>query len=747
MTETRASTRPAWLDTLVLAVATGALLVAAAFVMFSTFMFYDDEGYVLISLRNFATHGGLYRDVYSQYGPFPFVFYYGLQSAGLPLTHTVGRLITLGAWAGTAWSCAMLVGQTTRSILVRLAVLAAVFVYLWVMASEPTHPGGLIVFLTALLAVLGSRWIAQGRDLRWAIFVAAVAALLLLTKINVGIFAAFSACAWLLLHHRHDAVRRWAPIAVAALGVVLPLALMRPLLGTAWVQDFAFVFAASAIALVLAAAVGATGRASWPALGAALLTAGGVVTAVLAVVLLRGTAPHDLLEGLLLGPMRQPVNFSLRFVWPPGIRVIAVVSAAACVTAWILRRRGFAGVDAAIAGLRLLAALALAIDVARYPMVRPEYLAFGLALPCLWFFVWPLAGEEPARTAARAWLALLLLGQSLHVFPVPGSQIAWGTVLVIPLAAMGGWEAATWLARHRAGAWLTSRPFALAASVAVAGFAVITSWNFAQVAGRYRDGQNLSLPGAELIRLPDNSAALFRVLAYNAAAHADMLFSLPGTFSFNLWTDLPTPTHANVTHWFSLLDAGRQQEIIRELEAHPRAGVIVEPGQVKFLVERGLGPKGPLFDYLAQNFEPAFAFDDVEFRVRRGRRIAPFLVAELLTLPPAANVPPNAESTLLKFTLPPLPGRAIASIELSSRVPGKPALLNASNARLEIAPANASGEPAGPAIAAAWPAAIAGPAILSIYYYRERLPPASPMATIIVRDATGAEIALARLGP
>src|SRR5436190_3740900 len=101
--------------------ATAALLaLAATKMMFSAFMFYDDEGYVLISLRNFAAYGGLYRDVYSQYGPFPFVSYYGLQALGIPLTHTVGRLIALGAWTGTAWSCAVLVGHATRSLLMRI---------------------------------------------------------------------------------------------------------------------------------------------------------------------------------------------------------------------------------------------------------------------------------------------------------------------------------------------------------------------------------------------------------------------------------------------------------------------------------------------------------------------------------------------------------------------------------------------------------------------------------------------------
>lgn len=737
----------AWPARLVAAVVTALLTVAAALVMFSTFMFYDDEGYVLLSLRNFATHGGLYRDVYSQYGPAPFVFYAGLQSLGVPLTHNVGRLITLLAWAGTAWGCGLLVAQVTRHLATRVATITAVFVYLWVMASEPTHPGGLIVLLTTLLAVLGCRWIERDQSITWARAVAAGVALLLLTKINIGVFAAFSACAWLLLFHQTAWVRRWAPLVVAIVGVALPLALMRPLLGADWVQDFAVTFAGSAIALTLTAGLGATGRVGWRALGAAVVVAGITGAVILGVVAWRGTGARDLLEGLLLGPLKQPVNFSLRYVWPAGIQLITAVSTAGCLAAWFLRRRRVAAVDTVVAGLRLVATIGLAVNVARYPMVRPDYFAFGWALPCLWLFVWPLAGGSHAQTAARAWLAFLLLGQSLHAFPVPGSQIAWGTVLVVPLAAIGAWEAVNWLAAHhgRNRAALL-RPAALAASAGLAAFVAFTGWNFTQVATRYGDGQNLEMPGAERIRLPDNSAALFRLLTQNAVAYGDLLFSLPGTFSFNIWTELPAPTLANVTHWFSLLDAGKQQAIIRQLEAHPRACVIVQPGHVRFLAERNLAPKGPLYDFIQREYEPAFAFDDVEFRVRRGRQIRPFLVAEMLTLAPAANAAPGAATTLLRFTFFPLPGRPVASLEISSPVTGKPTVLHRGNARLEVTPVNIRGEATGPAHATPWPAKLSGPSELSVYYDREKFSPAGQGATIILRDADGQEIGLARLG-
>lgn len=718
-------------DALALALGAAALTAAAAMVLFSTFMYYDDEGYVLHSLKDFAAGGGLYREVYTQYGPLPFVLHWGLHLVGVPLNHLSGRLLTLAAWAGTAIACAMLVGTVTRSLIARAAALAGAFVYLWVMASEPSHPGGLIVFATALLALLGYRALAAENIPRWAALAGAGVALLLLTKINIGVFAAFAAVAWLLLHHADDRVRRAAPWLVGAAGVALPLGLMRPLLGVAWVRDYALVFATSALATTLTIAASAAGRAGWRAARRGLAAAGLVAAGVIGVVLARGTGPADFLEGFLLGPLRHSVNFNLRFLWPPGIGAIAVGSLALCGLALGLRRRGRAAADPLVAALRLAAAVALAFALALYPAINPGYHALGFALPCLWLFAWRLEGEAPRPAQARAWVVLLLLGQSLHAFPVPGSQIAWGTVLVVPLAVLGAWDAAAWLARRRP-APLGSRALAIAARAAVAAVALKIAWEFARVAERYPGGQSLGLPGAEAIRLPDDTAAVTRILAHNAAAHADVLFSLPGMFSFNLWSGVPPPTRANVTHWFSLLDAGRQQAIIRKLEAHPRACVIVYPYHVQFLAERNLAPKGPLLDHVMANYEPAFTVGHLEFRVRRGRVIEPFLVAQLLTLDPSA-APAGAESSLLRLALLAPPARPIARVEILAHDP-RPVVLDASNARIETRPATPGGAPG-------------GPAILHVYFHRERHAPISPNATIVLRDAEGRETGLARLAP
>ena len=58
---------------LLLPLGIGALALLAAPLVFhafyTTFQEYDDEGYLLISLRDYARGGILYDEVYSQYGP------------------------------------------------------------------------------------------------------------------------------------------------------------------------------------------------------------------------------------------------------------------------------------------------------------------------------------------------------------------------------------------------------------------------------------------------------------------------------------------------------------------------------------------------------------------------------------------------------------------------------------------------------------------------------------------------------
>jgi hypothetical protein len=736
-----ASARPRWPATLGFAATAAFLAVVAAQLMFGTYMFYDDEGYVLLSYRNFAEQGGLYREVFSQYGPLPFVAHWALHLAGLPLSHATGRTVTLIIWVMVALTFAVLAERATRSFIATLSSLVATFACLFVMTSEPSHPGGLIVALVAVAGAGGWLMLREGAFGHWSSIAGATIAALLLTKINVGAFAAFAALAWFALHLDHP---RWRPAAIAFLltaCVILPPALMRALAGEDWVSTLAKVWTTSALAIVVVLARRSTPcvgpRTLLPAVLAGSLAAG----VIIAVPLSRGSEIGDLLEGVLLAPMRNAVRYSNAYGWWPGIDWAAAASLAGAVGAAFAPDRWRERTDFIVAVLRLAATAALAVSLAWPPVFLGAFKVYGFVLPCLWVFAWPLSTEDAGTVRARAWLVILLLGQCLHAYPVAGSQVAWACVLAIPVAAMGAAEAATRLGLSLDPAWRRAVGLTLAAGFLAAAGATAHGLN---AEARRREGRPLvGLPGTGPLRQPPETAALLRVMTLNAVAHADVLFSEPGMFSFNLWSGVPTPTGANVTHWFSLLEPDRQREIVRRLAGTPRAAVIVDQGHVAFLRARGLAPAGPLHDFIAREFTPAFRVADFEFHVRRGRSVRPFLVAELFNRAESAN---TGERHLLRLPLLLPTSRPVESIEIS---PGHPAALrlSAATARLEVTPLSSRGDPTGPSAPAKWPLVTTGPALVSIYF--DSFGPASfpREAALLLRNAEGGEEGLARLAP
>ncbi len=749
MTEPGRPTLPPWAHTLAFASATAVLTFIAGQIMFSAFMFYDDEGYVLISLKNFAEHGGLYREIYSQYGPFPFVAWLGLHAIGVPIDHASGRWLTLGMWAASALSCAAIVRLGTRSLTASLAVLAATFAYLWVMASEPAHPGGIVGLLVALMAVCGYRWLVQERTRAWAIGIGAGAAALLLTKINVGGFAAMSGLAWILAHHRNDFVRRWSPLAIGAGVVVVPFALMGRMLHEPWILTFVTLYVPAGIAAVIALRRSASPRVDWTTLAWGVGAGALVIVAVTLVVFARGTTPAEMLEGVLLGPLRTPAAFNFRYRWPVGVREFAFVSLAACVGASLLHRRHAARVDIAIAVLRLLAGIALAWGVLRLPAFSPDRPVVSFGAACLWVFFWPLPGENPAGRSAANWIGLLLLGQYLHVYPVAGSQLAWATFLILPFVALGVHGAARHLFSLEALAgWSVSRAGRIGVPALLAVVTATLGWRFELFGARYNEGSDLRLPGVEFLRVPTPTAGTFRLLAANAAVHADMLFSEPGMFSYNLWSGVKPPTLSCVTHWFSLLSVPRQRKIQEALEADPGACVIVARGHIKFLTQYSFPPYGELHEYIARNFTPAFSVDGFEFCVRQGRQIDPVLVGELLSRPDvkAGSPEANGENALLRVRLLGPFAQPVAQVEVRSpNTATPPLILDAHTARVEATPTDVRGGGAGSTRTLAWPFQLAGPTRLQFHFNRFKSPSVAAGSVIIFRGAGGDELALARL--
>lgn len=716
----------------------GALGLAGFWLLFSTFQVYDDEGYVLLSLQNFSLHGGLYDRVYSQYGPFPYLLYDGLHRLlGFAFTNTSGRGITLINWLGTAAACAAIVRRETRSALWTAFTLAVVFTYLWVMINEPVHPGGLIALLAAVGAWQGAAAWQTGRTRTFAVLAALIGAALALTKVNVGVFFLGAAAAWLALNTAAPRPARLLAWLVALGCAFLPFALMHSLFAAPWVRLFAVVFSTGALALLLAAREAARpviGGRTWVWFGAALA---GATALIAGAALLRGTSLRGLLDGVVLEPLKHPGVFFFPVRWQAGAAPLALASlalAAGSLRAGWLRTPRFrhfaAGARLAIGVVFLCIPLQL-LSVSLVAWI----MSYGIAVA--WLFVLPLRDDDRGAPV-RAWLALLLVFQFLHAYPVAGTQNNWGTFLWIPLLALGLADAAPiWRTWTEGG----GRCLRIAGAIVLAAVTVTMPAQLARIGwGQYSRNQPLGLPGAENLRLSSDLIYSTRIMRENLRAHADLLFSFPGLYSANLWTGLPTPTLANATHWFSLLSPARQQEIIDRLAAAPRSALLVQRDVVDYLIKAGFHPAGPLHDWLMANYEKVLALDGYELWLRPGRQVALFSTGHFTAATPEA---PQE----LELILNPAAPTTVARIELCDySAPRLPlAEIAGPEADISLQPIAPDGHPAGTPQAAHFPVTLTGPTRMTVRSRGANTSIAPDHGLAVLRDAAGTVVAEVRL--
>ena len=708
------------------------LAVVGWLLMSTNFMIHDDEGYVLIGLRNFSEHGRLYDEVFTQYGPAPFLYYDGWHRLlNWPITNLFGRTLTLLHWLGASFAAGLIAWRLSNRYWTALFTQVAVFGLMWQMTWEPPHPGGLIAIIAAVSLAGAVEAVWRGRTGIAALLLGLAGAALLLTKVNVGLLWICSAGAFFLLH-TDGPLLRGRGVWLAAIGLlVLPFMLMRPLLGEPWVLNLAVMFALSGGAVCALVAQEAAPVMRYRDWLVGFVGLAGLAVVIVGAVLIRGTSAHGLLQGVLLDPLRHPVNFQLGFLWPPLAWV--ALGAAVLVTAlWrgqpSLRTHLIDGV----AGLRLLALGCFVWNAQTWLTIHGVRGMISYALPLTPLFLLPLGEVPPGdrRRLAAALVALVGLGQVLHTYPVAGTQMAWATFLLVPLFVSGLADAAAHLARRLPLPWFAgaTAAAALATSGWQANLLLQQGWQ------RWTSSDPLELPGAESVRPPENIRHALRILTANAGLHADLLYSRPGMFSFNLWSGVPTPTRRNATHWFWLLIPDEQQAIIARLRTETRTAIISSQPLIDFLDhEMNMTITGPLNDFIRQHYRPLFRVSGYDFLVPLASRAAPFFVARNFERAPGAT---DTEPAMITVNV--AATATVARIVLRDvRQTGHSiAQWQADNARVTLARINATGQSAGAAQPCSWPLRIDGLHELRLYH-NLAIPAGRAELELVFFDATG----------
>jgi hypothetical protein len=622
--------------TAVAASAYGLVALAASFTaffaLFNQFAFYDDEGTLLIALKAFADGQVLYRDIYAAYGPFFFDVFGGFFAlTGIDVTNDASRIVAGVVWVASSVGFGVAAQRVCGRLLPGIAAMIVAFGALGVLAAEPMHPQVLIAPLLAGITLV----VAFGPTRRVAWAGAATGALLgclILTKVNVGAYAAIAAVAAAALTWEPLRRRRW-PRALAIAGLlVLPVVVMYPDLDEDWVRHLAMLAVLSLLALVIAVhttrpLAGESSAALRRWLLAAL--AGGVaaLVAILAVLLLAGTSVSEAYDGIVTQGLKLRSVFMIGLDTPVEMvywGLAAVVLAVAA--AWSRRARG--GPSVLLAGLlRLAAGVAIWFTVAVVPPfpigASTNYIALPMALAWLAALAPAGSAEPPYRRFARAFLPLLAVCQTLQSYPVAGSQVRIASVTFVAVGAIclgdGIGQLRAWGATS---GWSARRLHGIAAAAALALVAVLGYHTILQPArgGRaaYEGNPVLRLPGAEMLHVAKGGRYVQLVdLIHKHRCTAFIGF--PNVDSLYLWSGIEAPKPNPPGAWPIVLPLDQQQRVVEEMRASPRPCAMRNEGLAQGAWLHGTPPdqSDPLVNYIFNDFRTVAEAGEYEFMVAR----------------------------------------------------------------------------------------------------------------------------------
>jgi hypothetical protein len=602
----------------------------AYFQIFSFFAVYDDEGYLLITLKHFRQGLPLYDTVYSQYGPFYYGFFDLVFSAlRLDVTHDAGGLVTVAIWATTSLLCGLVLFALTRSLWIGCATQLLTALALDTLRYEPMHPGGLICLVLGCIAVVALLVPSRPR-LAWAAL-GSLGAALALTKINVGVFA-FLAIGLVALGSfgtRSLGAGRAHRVLVTVAGAIVllsPVLLMGSHYELPSVPRFIVHVTAALVPLVVLEAISpvATFMRSrgiiWMSCGAI-----GTVLVLVLFAILQDTTLPALWNVLIVAPLRHADVLFRPLELPPHSRKLALLGAVAGV-AMVLRRRPDTGrgeSPALEACLRLAAGLAMLVAV---PGILPIRFGFYFA-PLAWVAALPPAGvSDSAELAfARRLLPLLAVLQCLHAYPVARSHVQWGAFLLVPVAGICVFDGARQL-----GAWVAERDMPRASAVVAGAASVLlallgavpTVKTILSSRREYVMNEPLRLPGSERLRLPATQASLLRNVVRMVDDHECRTFiGAPGMGSFYFWAHRDPPTALIATRWGYLFDRRMQERVVRDIADVEGLCVIERGGAIKGWARESAVHPSPLCEYLLRSFVPVDRDGIYQLLVRPGHGV------------------------------------------------------------------------------------------------------------------------------
>jgi hypothetical protein len=594
--------------------------IAAYYRMFTGFSFYDDEGTLMILVKQYLGGTKLYDHVLLPYGPVYYFYNWALRTlSGTPVTHDVVRMSSLVPWLLTALVSAWIVFRLTRSLALASAThLLTSLTLSNFFHNEPGHPQELCIFLLVCVVACGIVAPIQRWRLLGMILLGVLTAALLLVKVNIGAFVFLAISLALLSHSAKTKLSRLAFHAVAAACVILPAVLMKSHLADESTRLFAVLVTVSIIAVLLVLlSVPRTCcfrfRDSWIALFSFASTVAGVILVLKA----QGIDLSHMLHALVLDSLSIYVNHQAWYLALPleqsGLLWIVGGFAAAV----FFSRNGAEKERTKYKLLHLKLYLAIFIVVVLFL----GGWMYELVPPFCWLALYgrPEDGSE-SDAFPRTLLCAVTVLQTLYAYPIAGSQRSFILVLPIILIMVCLGDFLLWQQKK-----LPIIPPSLIRAVTPMLLLCVAASYLAIISSErkgYFSLPSLQLRGAGRIHLNQTQARDYRWLVRNLDDHCDVFVGLPELPSLHLWTGKDPLAGLEVDNW--MLTASNEQQIAAStvLSEHPNACAIRNPDLVGFWTRtnQNLGPP-PLARYLHENFKVVGSTGQFSFLVRNERNL------------------------------------------------------------------------------------------------------------------------------
>jgi hypothetical protein len=630
----RAAAQPAVTAIVLYAIVAIGALIAAYLGIFSEFAPYDDEGTLLVTLKAFIHGDALYSEIWSVYGPFYYEVFGGIfKLFGLSVTTDASRTIVLLLWIGTT----VLFGVTAQRLSGRLSLgltaMIASFATLGVLANEPMHPQGLCVLLLAAFALCVVSGL--GGRVGWSgLACGVILAALLLTKVNLGIFAVAGTVVAAAVTVEPVYRRRWLRWILIVAFLAMPIAILAHDLKVAWVRELVLLEVLAGIAVLVASRVirptpGEGDGGTWRWVLAAIVGFLAAFVVILAVILLTGPSVADVYQGMVKDSLEIRDFLVVQFVFPAGAALdwaIAAVAAAAIASAVRLSRNDaeraiWTGLARALVGVVILCSVAHIVPLglnppAGNPLVLPMLLVWVVAIPPL------TATEPPFKRFLRVLLPMVAIAETLQVYPVAGSQVGIASASFVAVGALcvadGLTDLRAWSEVHGAAAvrnLATSTgvlAIALPALFALNAIALPAASNL----HTYRNQPGLGLPGAQLMHLgPPQHEDYVDLVDLLHENDCSTFVGWPSLNSLYLWAELEVPRPTIPNGWFYAMTESQQQLAVEELRASPRPCAIVNEELAAGYLKGEPPPATPLVEYVQQNFRSADTIGPFTFEV------------------------------------------------------------------------------------------------------------------------------------